>query len=143
MFWIIVVLVALALTIVVPARRDHECQRETFAAWWARHVPRLRQATTRRVALHALAAHSNTIWWLALLAAPYARATLIALWWTARLIARIAGGLLHAALKLFYRALPVAIYLLARLWQATKWLIWHIDQLTVPPTPSNAPQLAT
>lgn len=142
MFWLIVALAVIPFTVIVPARRDRQCQRETFASWWARHVPRLRQATTRRVALSALGAHGNTLWWALLLVAPYARAAAIALWWTAQLVGRVAAGFAHAGLELFCRTLPAAIYLLARVWQAAKWLLWHINQLTEAPAPSDAPQLA-
>ncbi|MET7335920.1 hypothetical protein [Nonomuraea sp. NPDC005650] len=133
----------LTLSVIVPARPDKRFQQETFASFWTRHVPHPRKITPRKVSLTALASHGNTIWWAFLLAWPTVRTSAVALWWALRLAAWILAGLAHMALKLTPHVIKAAILLLAALWIAAKWLVWHIDQLTATPEPSNAPQLAT
>ncbi|MFG1976990.1 hypothetical protein ACGFJC_47325 [Nonomuraea fuscirosea] len=142
MFWLIASAVLIPLSVVVPARPDHQGRRETFTDFWARHSPRRDPASARKVALTALAAHSNTLWWTAVLIWPTIRAALVALWWALRLLGRIAAGLAHMTVKLTPRALRSATRLCALLWAAAEWLNWHIDQLAGAPEPSNAPQLA-
>ncbi|MEV4117162.1 hypothetical protein [Nonomuraea sp. NPDC049695] len=143
MFWLISAAVLLALSVVVPARRDTRQEQETVGQFWARTLPRPRRHSPRKVALSALAAHGNTTWWLIVLAWPYATGLAIALWWLVRLGALLVAGLAHMTLTLAPHAIKAAICVLACLWLAAQWLVWHIDQLTANPHPSNAPPLAT
>ncbi|MGW0485765.1 hypothetical protein [Nonomuraea sp. NPDC003214] len=131
-----------AVSVVVYARPDKDRRHPTPADVWRQHSPVRAELARRLLALYGLLITGHAAMGAALIAWPLLVGLARATWWTLRLTLHVTVGLAHAVLKLTPRLFKGLTYVCAGLWCAAGWLVWHIDQLTADPTPSNAPQLA-